>query len=73
MIYTKDNPKLVKYHDNFKGLKSFTGVVKDEINTIVYYLNGKRHREGAPAIELQNGEKWWCVNDTYHREDGPAV
>jgi hypothetical protein len=36
-------------------------------------LNGKRHREDGPAVELANGDKWWYLNGKYHREDGPAV
>ena len=41
MIYTIDNPKLVKDYYSFKGRENFTGVVKDEGNHIAYYLNGK--------------------------------
>ena len=37
-----------------------------------WYLNGKRHREGGPAIEHQNGDKLWYLKDKLHREDGPA-
>jgi len=38
-----------------------------------WYLNGKRHREDGPAIELANGDKSWWINDKRHREDGPAI
>jgi hypothetical protein len=38
-----------------------------------WYLNGKRHREDGPAIELANGSKFWYLDDIRHREDGPAV
>ena len=37
-----------------------------------WYLNGKRHREDGPAIELTTGTKYWYLNDKRHREDGPA-
>jgi len=38
-----------------------------------WYLNGKRHREDGPAIELANGAKEWYLNNKRHREDGPAI
>jgi len=37
-----------------------------------WYLNGKRHREGGPAIEWSDGTKVWYLNGKPHREDGPA-
>ena len=73
MIYTKDNPKLVKYLSGFENYETFTGVVKDDRNTIAYYLNGKIHREDGPAIENFDGSKWWYLNGKRHRTDGPAV
>ena len=73
MIYTKDNPKLVNDVFNFRGIKTFTEVVKDKDGDIVYYLNGEYHREDGPAIELHNGGKEWWLNGKTHREDGPAV
>lgn len=30
------------------------------------------HREDGPAVELSNGDKFWCKNNQYHRVDGPA-
>ena len=73
MKYTKDNPKLVKDIFNFKKINTFTGVVINERKDIVYYLNGKLHREDGPAIEFANGNKEWFLNGEYHRENGPAV
>ncbi len=37
-----------------------------------WFLNGKRHREDGPAVELVSGQKAWYLNDKRHREDGPA-
>ena len=37
-----------------------------------WWLNGKYHREGGPAIEWSNGAKVWFLNGKRHREDGPA-
>ena len=31
------------------------------------------HREDGPAIEWQDGSKFWAINGTNHREDGPAI
>jgi len=31
------------------------------------------HREDGPAIEYDNGTKYWYRNGRLHREDGPAV
>jgi len=39
----------------------------------VWYLNGKLHREGGPAIEWPDGTKAWYLNGKLHREGGPAV
>jgi len=38
-----------------------------------WYLNGKHHREGGPAIEYISGNKYWYQNGDVHREDGPAI
>ena len=38
-----------------------------------WYLNGKLHREGAPAVDRSDGTKKWYVHDKLHREDGAAV
>jgi hypothetical protein len=35
--------------------------------------NGELHREDGPAMEHNNGYKFWYINDLLHREDGPAV
>ena len=38
-----------------------------------WYLDGKRHRVGGPAIEFANGSKYWFLNGKLHRTDGPAI
>ena len=38
-----------------------------------WYLNGKFHREGGPAIEHPGGYKEWYLNGKWSREDGPAI
>jgi hypothetical protein len=41
----------------------------------IEYFNekGLLHREDGPALEYNNGDKWWYINGECHREDGPAV
>ena len=38
-----------------------------------WYLNGKRHRVGGPAMEWVDGSNMWYLNGKMHRVDGPAV
>ena len=45
----------------------------DSYGTKRWYLHGRLHREGGPAIEWSDGSKWWCLNGQYHREGGPAI
>ena len=72
-IFSKKKYKLVDCYRDFEGMDTFTGVVKDRNNTIVYYVNGKLHREDGPAVEWFNGDKDWYLNGKLHREDGPAI
>lgn len=37
-----------------------------------YNLEGMLHREGGPAVECKDGEKFWYINGLPHRKDGPA-
>ena len=39
----------------------------------VWYLNGRIHRTGGPAVEYSDGSKEWFHHGTLHRDDGPAV
>jgi hypothetical protein len=36
-----------------------------------YYVNGKQHREGAPAVFVGGTERW-VLNGLIHRDNGPA-
>ena len=41
-----------------------------------YYKNGDQsilHREDGPAVEYNNGIKFWYLHGKRHRADGPAV
>ena len=35
--------------------------------------SGQLHRTDGPAVEWNNGDKWWFINGELHREDGPAI
>jgi antitoxin component YwqK of YwqJK toxin-antitoxin module len=48
-------------------------VMVQDCGTKAWYLNGKLHREGGPAIEYVSGTKMWYLNGKLHREDGPAA
>jgi hypothetical protein len=37
-----------------------------------WHRDGKRHRDGGPAIEWFDGTKVWFREGQLHREDGPA-
>jgi hypothetical protein len=41
--------------------------------TKAWYINGKLHRIGGPAIICTDGTKCWYVNDKLHRLNGPAI
>ena len=50
-----------------------TYVWKDEDDKgIIYYKDGKKHREDGPAVELKNGTMEWWIDGQRHRDDGPA-
>lgn len=34
---------------------------------------GRLHREEGPAVEYDDGAKWWFRDGHFHRDDGPAV
>jgi hypothetical protein len=53
-------------------MENYNIVEKDEY-AICYYLNGKLHKIGGPAVEYSNGDKAWYQNGLQHRIDGPAI
>jgi hypothetical protein len=40
---------------------------------VAWYRRGKLHREGKPALEIDDGTGIWFRNGKQHRLDGPAV
>jgi len=55
--------------NNFEGVCT----IIDRAATYYYKKGRKLHREGGPAIECENGTKYWYIDDKLHRLDGPAV
>jgi hypothetical protein len=53
-------------------MKEYKVKVSDS-KTEWYNLNGELHREDGPAIEFDDGDKYWYINGERHREDGPAI
>lgn len=39
----------------------------------IYKTYNIYHREGGPAAEWNDGEKWWCREGGLHRRGSPAV
>jgi len=38
------------------------------LNRIEYQNEkGECHREDGPAVEYNNGDRWWYINGKYHR------
>ena len=44
----------------------------DDDGTKEWFLGGKRHRVGGPAVEYADGSKYWYQDNKRHRVDGPA-
>lgn len=40
---------------------------------VLYYFDGRLHREDGPAIEYADGTKMWAQKGNIHRKDGPAL
>ena len=59
-----------KYFDDVPD--DFTGtcfILKDRV--VCHFVNGKLHREGAPAVFSEDKQSWF-IHGKLHREDGPA-
>ena len=47
--------------------------IRSDLSVIEWYIDGRRHRVGGPAIVYSNGSEEWFKNGKPHRDDGPAV
>jgi hypothetical protein len=72
-IYNAGSYRNSKLYYNIKGYYSNVSGPAIIDSCKEWFVDGKRHRVGGPAIEYFNGEKIWYQNDLLHREDGPAV
>ena len=46
----------------------------DKFGTRRYYNSVEQlHRDGGPAVEYADGDKFWYQNGKLHRTDGPTV
>lgn len=56
----------------------FTGIVLDKNNMVVFYKEGRKHRENGPCFfndnpkEIRFIQRAWRLNGKLHRTDGPA-
>ena len=50
-------------------------MLKIDKNGVRFWRNekGEFHRINGPAVEWNNGSKYWYINGERHRVDGPAV
>ena len=80
-LKTYSNGTHLIYEDNFDenndgskhALDDVTKTI-DEDGTIKYTNSkGELHRTDGPAIDWNDGHKFWYQNGKFHREDGPAV
>ena len=53
-------------------MKTYKVEVTKEV-TIWHNESNQRHREDGPAVEYENGTKYYYINGKLHRENGPAV
>src|ERR1700691_6641169 len=54
--------------------ENYTGIAEYPSGTILYYLNGKKHREDGPAVIWPTtGNEEYYINGLLHRKDGPAI
>ncbi len=63
--------RFLKQHRKYI-LSVFTTVVVTKQCT-EYRIGYRLYREEGPAIEWNNGYKWWFKNGKLHRDGGPAI
>ena len=49
------------------------GLIIDANGDKRWYLEGKLHRTGGPAVEYASGDKEYYLDGKRHRTDGPAI
>jgi hypothetical protein len=63
-------PQWVQVRDFFFMI---TKIEKARLTEYGYYQGEEfiRHREDGPAVECENGDKWFYINGKLHREGKP--
>lgn len=56
----------------FKNFSTNSTATLDS-STIIFRKNGQIHNENLPAVEWEDGTKFWFLNGKRHNENGPAV
>lgn len=78
VIKTRNYDKLIKINlisimNNLIESEIKNGKYVCQNGTIVWYKEGKYHREDGPAIEIPDGSYHWYLNGVRHRNNGPAL
>jgi len=69
---TKDGSIIYCKNDHYKEFNNSHFCLN--VGTCTNYYKGYLiHRKHGPAIEWNDGDKYWSLNGKRHREDGPAV
>ncbi len=55
------------------AFRAFGRLEITQIGTKRWYLNGRLHRDGEPAIECSSGTTEWYHRGQRHRDGGPAI
>lgn len=53
--------------------RNFTGQVKFKTGDVLFFKNGKYHKEDGPAFFSKYRDKHWFKEGKRHRLDGPAI
>jgi hypothetical protein len=69
-LHRDDGPALVY---TAKGRSWLSDLVHGRPRSKEWWRKGRRHRDGEPAIELENGDRQWWVNGRRHRDGEPAI
>lgn len=63
---------IIKIYHEDEIPKKFTGQVEFISGDVLFFKNGKYHKEDGPAFFSKYGDKHWFKEGKYHRFDGPA-
>jgi hypothetical protein len=64
--------KTIKVNNYFNVPIKFTGIADFDSGTLVWFLDGRRHRVDGPAVEYADGIKVWWLNGEFVSEEEHA-